>query len=419
MKEKKAWYKNTTLLTFVAMVIGAVLGMVFGKSMSNFKFIGDIWLNCLKMILAPMVFCILTLAVGTQSNLKTLGRVALKIFIYYIATTMFAVLVGITTSSILKPGSGMSLEGYASTEVATGSAFSLPTFLSSLFSSGIVQTFADANMLQIITISIFAGVAILGMKNETRKESIIHALQCVNDWINVYIGYIIKLAPVGVLFLMADSFGKYGATLLTSMAGLIGTFWLGLLLQVLIVYCGVLFFTAGINPIRFLRDSSQVWTFTMATCSSVANIPNGIDCAEKKFKVPSYIANFGIPLGANINYDGAAILHGCVLIFISQMYGFTFTPGQLVQIVLVASLISSAGGGIPGSNLVKMMVVVETFGLPVEIIGIIAGFYRLFDMGTTTGNCLGDLAGTVAISEWEKKRAKKLGIELQEEELHM
>ena len=108
-----------------------------------------------------------------------------------------------------------------------------------------------------------------------------------------------------------------------------------------------------------------------------------------------------------------------MLIFISQMYGFTFTPGQLVQIVLVASLISSAGGGIPGSNLVKMMVVVETFGLPVEIIGIIAGFYRLFDMGTTTGNCLGDLAGTVAISEWEKKRAKKLGIELQEEELHM
>lgn len=96
----------------------------------------------------------------------------------------------------------------------------------------------------------------------------------------------------------------------------------------LLVYCTVLWFTAGVSPIKFLKDSSEVWTFTLATCSSVANIPNSVKCAEKKFGVPSYIADFCIPLGAQINFDGSAILYGCVIIFLSQMYGFVFTTAK-------------------------------------------------------------------------------------------
>ena len=203
------------------------------------------------------------------------------------------------------------------------------------------------------------------------------------------------------------------------MFSLIGTYWLAILAQVVFVYCIILWFTAGVSPVKFVKDSMQVWSFTIATCSSVANIPNSIECAEKKFGVPPYIANFCVPLGAQINFDGSAILYGCVMIFLGNMYGLTFTPMELLQIVVVGTLVSSCGGGIPGSNLVKLMVVINTFALPSEIVGIIAGFYRLFDMGSTTGNCLGDLAGTIAVSNGEKKRAKKLGIELEAEELHM
>ena len=246
-----------------------------------------------------------------------------------------------------------------------------------------------------------------------------NAVEAANSWISVYLGVVIKCAPIGVLFLMADSFGKYGVVLFGSMFGLVLTFWIAVIVHVLLVYCSVLWFTAGVSPIKFLLDSMQVYSFTIATCSSVANIPNSIDCAEKKFGVPSYISKFCIPLGAQINYDGSAILYGCVLVFICNMYSLELSLAQLIQFVIVATIVSSCGGGIPGSNLVKMMVVVNTFGLPGEIIGIIAGFYRLFDMGTTTGNCLGDLAGTIAVSNWEKKRAKRLGIELVEEELHM
>ncbi len=418
MSEKKPLWKNSVFLTFTAMLVGTALGMIFGETMTNFKFIGSIWLNCLKMILVPMVFCTMTLAVGSQKDLRTLGRVALRILIYYMLTTAIACAVGLGTSFVTHPGRGMSLEGFTAAEISGSSKFTLANFFSSLFSDGLFGTFASANMIQTIVISIVLGASILGMKNEEHRKGILNALQAASEWINVYLGAVIKLSPIGVLFLMADSFGQYGMVLLTGMFKLVLTFWLAVIMQILLVYCSVLWFTAGVSPVKFIRDSMQVWSFTIATCSSVANIPNSVDCAEKKFGVPSYIANFGIPLGAQINYDGSAILYGCVLYFMSEIYGFSLSPAQLLQIIVVSTLISSAGGGIPGSNLVKMMVVVNTFGLPGEIVGIIAGFYRLFDMGTTTGNCLGDLAGTVAVANWEKRRAARLGTQ-PEEELHI
>lgn len=418
MANKKPLWKNFVFMTFAAMIAGAILGLAFGETMSGFKFIGDIWLNCLKMILVPMVFCTMALAVGTQSDLRTLGRVALRIFLYYCITTMVASVIGLATGKILNPGRGLSLEGFESTDVAAAE-FSASAFFLSLFSSSLFKTFTDANMMQTIVIAVMLGAAILGIKKEEHKKSILNAVEAANSWISVYLGVVIKCAPIGVLFLMADSFGKYGVVLFGSMFGLVLTFWIAVIVHVLLVYCSVLWFTAGVSPIKFLLDSMQVYSFTIATCSSVANIPNSIDCAEKKFGVPSYISKFCIPLGAQINYDGSAILYGCVLVFICNMYSLELSLAQLIQFVIVATIVSSCGGGIPGSNLVKMMVVVNTFGLPGEIIGIIAGFYRLFDMGTTTGNCLGDLAGTIAVSNWEKKRAKRLGIELVEEELHM
>lgn len=419
MNVKKPIWKNSIFLTFIAMIIGAILGMAFGDKMTAFKFIGDIWLNCLKMILVPMVFCTMTLAVGTQSDLRTLGRVALRIFLYYSITTAVATCMGLLVASILKPGMGLTLEGFSSTEVSGTAEFSLAVFFYGLFSSSIFQSFSEANMMQTIVIAIMLGAAIIGVKNESHKQGILNALTAANQWINVYLNAVIKMAPVGVLFLMADSFGRYGVVLLGGMFGLIASYWTAILAQILFVYCTVLWLTGGVSPVRFLRDSLQVWSFTIATCSSVANIPNSIECAEKKFGVPSYIANFCIPLGAQINFDGSAILYGCVMIFLSNMYGFTFTPMELLQIVVVGTLVSSCGGGIPGSNLVKLMVVIDTFRLPAEIVGIIAGFYRLFDMGSTTGNCMGDLAGTIAVSNLEKKRARKLGITLESEELHM
>lgn len=403
MTKAKKLLSNNAILTFVAMIIGAILGLVFGDTMNNFKFIGDIWLNCIKMIIVPLVFCIMVTAVADQEDARSLGRVAARIIGYYLTTTVIAAIIGATLALIIKPGVGASFSGLASTEVTNTASFSLKTFFTSLFSSNMFGTFADGNVLQTMVIAIMLGVALLRVKNQEHKTIILNWFKSANEMLFSYIRMVIKVAPIGVLFLIADSFGVYGYSILTSMAGLIGTFWLGILAQVFLTYGIILWLFTRMNVFTFLRKSAPVWTFTMASCSSSANIPVGIRTAQEEFGAPKNIANFCIPLGAQMNYDGSAILYPIVLIFTSQLYGIPLEVGTLIQMIIVAVLLASSGGGIPGSGIVKMLVIVETFGLPVEIVGVIAGFYRFIDMGTTTGNCLGDLVGTVVVSKWEEK----------------
>ena len=144
--------------------------------------------------------------------------------------------------------------------------------------------------------------------------------------------------------------------------------------------------------------------YTITTCSSVASIPVNIKVAKEKFNVPERISSFTIPLGSQMNYDGSVILYGCVITFISQVIGAPLDVGTMVKVVVLSAILSTGGGGIPGSGIVKLFVMVEAFGLPTEIVGIIAAFYHIFDMGTTTNNCLGDLAGTIFVSRMEEKQ---------------
>ncbi|HLQ41045.1 MAG TPA: dicarboxylate/amino acid:cation symporter [Tetragenococcus sp.] len=411
-KTKKSVFRlsNTALWSFIAMVAGALLGLAFPEVMEQFKVIGDIWLKCINLIVIPLVLCIVILAIAQQEDAKSLGRVALRIAIYYAITTFFAVAIGLALSMILKPGNGVDLSGLHATKVDQTTTFTAESFISGLFTDNLFKTFTDGNLLQTMVIAILFGIALLQVKNKESRRKVIHMIESLNDMIFSYLNMIIKLTPIGVFFLIADSFGKFGFSIFTSMAGLIGTYWLSILLMTLLVYCVVLWIVARISPLQFIKDTSEVWLFTIATCSGSASIPIALKNVKEKFGVPDHIADFCITVGGQLNSHGSALLYGCVLIFISQMYDIQFSLATMIQIVLVGSLISVSGGGIPGSGIVKLSIVISTFGLPAEVVGIIAGFYRFFDMGTSTGNVLGDIAGTVTISKLEEKHAKKLGI---------
>ncbi len=402
-KGSKLFSMSAPMQIFCAMVIGSALGLFFPAQMKNLKFVGDIWLNCIKLIVIPMVLCVLTLAIGSQKSAVSIGRVARRILIFYLGTTIIASIVGVTVASLVKPGIGMNLAGLTGKEIKSAGGFTFATFFSSMFSTNMYGSFAKGNVLQTIVIAIMFGISILRMKNEEHKAVLIGWIQSVNSMIFSFVEIVIRFAPVGVLFLMGDTFATYGFTIFTSIAGLIATFWLSIAVHVCVAYLLPLLLIAHINPFRFLRDAVPVWSFTMASCSSTATIPVNIETAEERFGVPSYIADFCLPLGSQMNHDGSALMYGCVLIFIGQMYGIPFDIGMLVRMVLVGTLLTLGGGGIPGSGTVKLLILVETFGLPVEVVGIVAGFYRFFDMGTTTGNCLGDLVGTVIVSRLEDR----------------
>ena len=199
-KKKKI---STAMLTLIAMIVGAILGLVFGEKMSSFKFIGTIWLNCIKMILIPLIVCIMVIAVGSQSNLKSLGRTAIRILAYYLITTVIAVGIGIVVPSVVKPGLLSNLEGMSSSEIASGT-LSVESFFVGLFSGNMFQTFTSQDVLAAMVIAIMLGVSILNMKNEDHKQKVLEWFDAMNSMVNEYLALVIKLSPIGVLFLMAD-----------------------------------------------------------------------------------------------------------------------------------------------------------------------------------------------------------------------
>ena len=268
-------------------------------------------------------------------------------------------------------------------------------------------SFASGNIIQSLIIAIMMGVAVLMIPDTETKDKLISMFEALERLINSMIGIVMKVSPIGIFFLMADSFGKYGTDIFSGIGALLGTFYVGCLAQIFIVYGLFLLIGARINPIKFVKDSIELWVYTISTCSSVAAIPVNMKVAREKFGVDDKISSFTIPLGSQMNSDGSVILYSCVILFIAQMSGIDMGLGQLLKIVLLGTFFSLGGSGIPGSNIVKVLVLVEAFSLPTEIVGIVAAFYRLFDMGTTTNNCMGDLAGTILVSRLEERQAKK------------
>ena len=408
--------KKVSLATWslLALAAGAVLGLTFGPTMSSLAFIGTIWINMIKMIVVPLIFTIMVLTVAKQTNVSSLGRIAIRILAYYAVTTVCAALIGISVGLIMKPGAALTQINGTEIQGSNGATFSISGFFLSMFSDNMFKTFASGDLLPTLIMGLALGTAILVMKDQEKKQIAIDWFDSMLGIMYIYVGFIIKLSPIGVLFLIADSFANYGIAILSSMVGLVSGAYIACLLQILIVYCPVVWIMARINPIQFIRNSSEVMMFTLATCSSTATIPISLRVAKEKFHIPDRVANFCIPLGSQVNYDGSSLEFALILIAACQLHGIPYTFGSLIQMVLLASLISSSGGGLPGGGIVKMVIMLEALGMPIEIVGIVAGIWRLFDMAGTSLNCLGDLAGTIAVGRSEVRRAKRLGIELDE-----
>lgn len=392
---------------FIAMLLGAAFGLIIGEPMTKVGFIGDIWLNLIRMIVIPMVIFTIINGITSQKDTKSLGRISFRIMTFYIITTLTATAIGIATAYIVKPGVNANLASLSGQEVVSQEGISISEFFTGMFSNNMFQSFTSGNILQTLIIAVLLGIAILRMKDSDLKEHVIRAFDSLGSMIFSLIGMIMMVSPIGIFFLMANSFATYGAGIFTDMASLLGTYYLACLIHIMLVYGLVMWVIERINPIRFLIKSAELWVYTIATCSSVASIPVNIKVAKEKFNVPERISGFTVPLGSQMNYDGSVILYGVVILFISQVIGVPVSLATMLKVILLSAILSTGGGGIPGSGIVKLLVMVEAFGLPTEIVGIVAAFYRLFDMGTTTLNCLGDLAGTVFVTRLEERRERK------------
>jgi Na+/H+-dicarboxylate symporter len=217
---------------------------------------------------------------------------------------------------------------------------------------------------------------------------------------------ILKLSPIGVFCLITPVVASNGPQVLGSLAMVLLAAYICYVIHAVVIYSLSVKTLAGLSPIGFFKGMAPAMVMAFSSASSVGTLPLNLECAEK-LGAKKDIASFVLPLGATINMDGTAIYQGVCAVFIASCYGINLTLSQMITIVLTATLASIGTAGVPGAGMVMLAMVLQSVGLPVEGIALVAGVDRIFDMGRTTVNITGDAACSIVVSKLEEKKEKR------------
>lgn len=393
----------------IAMFAGIAVGFIFLLAAPESTFtteylkpVGTIYINLLKFMVVPVVLFSIMDGVISLNDLKRVGSVGIRTFIYYICTTAVAVVIGLVVVNCFKgffPVLDASVRD--SLEYTAAEAPKVMDVIVGIFPDNLVKPMVDANMLPVICIAIFFGAGILAAGDKGKKIG--ELVNCMNEVTMKVLMMIIKLTPIGVFCLMADVVAVNGAKIVGSLALVVGVAYIGYILHVVIVYGCSIKFLSGISPIAFFKGLAPAMLTAFTTTSSNATLPINIECCNKMGAEPE-ISSFVLPLGATINMDGTAIYQAVAAVFIACCYGIDLTIGQMAMIVLTATLASIGTAGVSGAGMIMLSMVLMSIGLPVEGIAIIAGVDKLFDMGRTTLNITGDATAAMWVSKIERKK---------------
>lgn len=403
MKTKKKM--SLALKIFISLGVGIVAGLVFMKAgkaewaITYVKPFGTIFLNLLKFIVVPIVLSSIITGVISMKDIKKVGAIGGKTVLYYMLTTAFAVVIGLTFANVFK-GFFKVLET-TGLEYETSATVSFMDTLVNIFPSNIIQPMADASMLQVIVIALLFGFGII--LAEEKGEPLAKVIESLNDVSMVIMGLIIELSPIGVFCLITPVIAENGAEILGSLAMVLLAAYICYVIHALVVYSATVKIFAGLSPVKFFKEMMPAMMMAFSSASSVGTLPINMKCAEK-LGAKKDVVSFVLPLGATINMDGTAIYQGVCAVFIATCYGIDLTLGQMLTIVLTATLASIGTAGVPGAGMVMLAMVLQSVGLPIEGIALVAGVDRIFDMGRTTVNITGDAACSIIVSKLEEKK---------------
>lgn len=380
----------------VAMIIGVILGVIFGKSVTVIKPLGSIFLNLLKMAALPLIVVNLIAGISALDDPKVLGRIGIKIMLYYTFTTIAAIVIGMVVGNLFQPGVGFVLEGHY--DKAIQKVPSLGQTLVNLIPSNIFDALAKGSFDKIVVFSAFVGITVLFLPRK-EKDLIFTNVNALCALFNKMIGIIMGYAPIGICALMACTVGVYGKQLFGFLAKYLGASYTAVIVQILL-YSVLLKILSGENPISFFKKASPMILTAMGTSSSLATVPVNLQCADK-LSCSRSVSGFTIPLGSQINKDGNGMMLAITFLFAAQCVGMPLSLGVLIKAIAISLILTTGAGGVPGGGIVTIAIVINAFGLPLEIVGIVSGIFALIDMVYTMMNCLGDLVGTVIVDRSE------------------
>ena len=405
MQPKKKLALSTQI--FIALVLAIIAGVAMTGNptfaTSYIKPFGTIFLNLIKWIVCPLVFFSIMAGVVSMRDIRKVGAIGGSTVVYYLCTTAFAVAIGLLFANLFK-GIFPVLSTTDLVYEPSATSVNFMDTLVSIFPSNFIKPFVDANMLQIIVASLFIGFALILIAE--RHEMDFKMVEIANDICMKAMEMILKLSPIGVFCLLCPVVAENGPAVLGSLAKVLLVAYLCYVVHAVVIYSLSVKTLGKLSPLQFFKGMMPAIMMAFSSASSVGTLPLNLECSQK-LGADKEVASFVLPLGATINMDGTAIYQGVCAVFIASCYGISLTFSQMLTIVLTATLASVGTAGVPGAGMVMLAMVLQSVGLPVEGIALVAGVDRIFDMGRTVVNITGDASCAIVVSNLQRRRAAR------------
>ena len=400
----------------IGLILGAVYGLIVGGighpgAATAIKPLGDLFVRLLKMLVMPIILASLVVGAASISPAR-LGRVGVKIVVYYLITSAFAVFIGLIMANLFKPGLGLEL-GTGEGKAIEATAPSLVDTLLNIVPKNPFGALSSGAVLPTIFFAIILGIALsylMTSENERIRNSattLYNAFDGLAEAMYKIVRGVMQYAPIGVFALIAYIMAIYGPKVVGPLAKVTFAVYLGLIIQIVVVY-GILLKVFGLDLIKFLNKAKDAMITAFVTRSSSGTLPVTMRVAEENMGAPRSIYSFTLPLGATINMDGTALYQGVCAMFIAFAIGQPLPFSQQLVIVLTAVLASIGTAGVPGAGAIMLAMVLESVGLSLEpgtavalAYAMILGIDAILDMGRTMVNVTGDLAGTTIVTKTE------------------
>ena len=401
-----SWIRRISLTHWIliSMAVGILVGWAFPEKdypelSRNLKVISTLFLRMIKCILVPLVFSTLVVGIaGHADDLKAVGRLALKAFIYFEAVTTIALVIGLLAVNLTKPGVGVKLPPEDPSHTVTATKVTVQSIAEHLVPTSFFDAAAKNDVLQVVFFAIIFGIALAQVTGKPR-ESVLTFFEGVTEVMFKFTGLIMKFAPFGIGAAMTVTVAHSGLEVLLNLAKLILTLYAALIVFCLVVLLPMALW-ARVPVMNFLRLIKDPALLAFSTTSSDAAMPDAMK-RMIQFGVPKRIVSFVMPMGYSFNLDGSTLYLAVASVFVAQAAGVDLSLGQQIMIMVTLMLTSKGMAGIPRASQVILAGTLVTFDLPLAGVLLIIGVDDLMDMARTTVNLVGNCLATAVVARWE------------------
>jgi aerobic C4-dicarboxylate transport protein len=404
MKKRKPWYSVLYIQVLIAVVIGICVGHFYPKTGIALKPLGDAFVSLIRMMIAPVIFCVIVQGIASMSDLKSVGKVGVKALVYFEIVSTIALVIGIVVGLLFHPGAGLNIDAAtldpkaAALYVGRARETGLIPFLMSFIPQTYVGALASGEVPQVLLISILTGFAVAQMGATGQK--LLRGIEMLNKVVFGIVRIVVRVAPLGALGGMAFTVGSYGMASLSNLVKLLGTFYLTSFIFVVFVL-GIIAYLAGFSIFRFLGYIKDELLIVLGTSSSESVLPDMMRKLER-LGAPRSVVGLVFPTGYVFNTDGTNIYLTLSALFLAQATNTHLSFGQIAGILLFALFASKGGSGVTGTGFVTLAAILAAVpSIPVQSLALLVGIEKFMSECRALTNVVGNGVATLVVSRWQ------------------